>query len=79
MKFILGGEGSWEWLERIAYRGAIGIFYDDTLSGVLAFLIFAIVCILAVIGLITVLKRIFFGKRPKETPGERWMRTGRTK
>lgn len=79
MKFILGGETGWGWLERASYKGAIGLFYDDTLSGVLAYLIFAIICVLAIIGLISVVKRIFVGKRPKETPGEKWLRTGKYK
>lgn len=77
MKFIIGGEGSWGWLERATYRGAIGIFYDDTLNGLLAYLIFGIICLLAVIGLFTVLKWLFFGRRKKEDPGKKWLRTGK--
>lgn len=77
MKFIIGGEGGWGWLERATYRGAIGIFYDDTLNGLLAYLIFGIICLLAVIGLLTVLKWLFFGRRKKEDPGKKWLRTGK--
>jgi len=54
------------------------LFYDTPLTGLLACLIFGIVCILAVIGLITVLKWIFFGRRKKsKDPGKEWMRTGK--
>lgn len=77
MKFIIGGEGGWGWLERATYRGAIGIFYDDTLNGLLAYLIFGIICLLAVIGLLTILKWLFFGRRKKEDPGKKWLRTGK--
>lgn len=78
MKLIIGGETGWAWLERMAYDGAIGIFYDDTMGGVLTFLICGIICILAVIGLFTVLKWIFFRrKKPKEDPGKKWLRTGK--
>lgn len=78
MKFIIG-EGGWSWLERASYRGAIGLFYDDTLGGVLAYLIFAVVAILAVIGLFTVLKWLFFGRKHKESPEDKWLRTGKFK
>lgn len=77
MKFIIGGEGGWGWLERATYRGAIGIFYDDTLNGLLAYLIFGIISILTIIGLLTVLKWIFFGRKKKEDPGKKWLRTGK--
>lgn len=77
MKFIVGGEGGMAWLERATYRGAIGIFYDDTLHGMLAYLIFGVICILTVIGLFTVLKWIFFGRKKKEDPGKKWLRTGK--
>lgn len=64
MKFLIG-EGGWSWLERATYRGAIGLFYDSTWGGVLAYAIVAILCILAVIGLITVFSWIF-GRRGKK-------------
>lgn len=60
MKFLIG-ESGWSWLERATYRGAIGLFYEDTLGGLLAYLIFCVVCILSLIGLWTVLKTILFG------------------
>ena len=77
MKFIIGGEGGLGWLERATYRGAIGIFYENTLYGLLAYLIFGIICILAIIGLLTVLKWLFFGRKKKEDPGKKWLRTGK--
>lgn len=76
MKFLIG-EGGWSWLERAAYRGAIGLFYDNTLSGILAYLIFALVCVLTVIGLFTVLKWMFTRKKKKKDPGEEWLKTGK--
>ncbi|WP_293008553.1 MULTISPECIES: hypothetical protein [unclassified Oscillibacter] len=75
MKFIIG-ENGWSWLERITYRGAIGLFYDSTLGGVLTYLIFGTMCILAVVGLITVLKLLFFRKK-KISPEEKWLKTGK--
>lgn len=77
MRFFIGGEDGWSWLERMTYDGAIGIFYKDTIGGILAFLIFAALCIFAIIGIISVFKWIFFGRKPKEDPGKRWLRTGK--
>ena len=76
MKFLIG-EGGLSYLERLTYRGVIGLFYDNTWTGLLAYLIFGIVCFLAVIGLFTVLKWIFFGRSKKEDPGKKWLRTGK--
>lgn len=77
MKFIFGGEGFWGWLDRATYRGAIGIFYSDTLSFILAVLIIGAICILAAIGLITVIGLIFRPRKPKMSPTDKWMKTGR--
>lgn len=77
MKFVLGGEGSWEWFERMAYDGVIGLFYNDTLGGVLAYLTFGAIIIFAVIGVLTVLKLIIFGGKRRETAEEKWRRTGK--
>ena len=77
MKFIFGGENGWAWLERMAYDGAIGLFYKDTLSGVISYIIFFALVIFAVIGFLAVLKWIFFGRKPKEDPGKKWLRTGK--
>ena len=77
MKFMIG-EGGWSWLERAAYRGAIGLFYDTTMGGVLSYLIFGLVCLFAVIGFFATIKWLFTRKRKKkETAGERWLRTGK--
>lgn len=77
MKFIIG-ESGWSWLERVSYRGAIGLFYNTTLGGVLAYLIFGLICLFALIGFLTVVKWLFTRKRKKkETAGEKWLRTGK--
>ena len=76
MHFLIG-ENGWSWLERASYRGGIGMYYDSTLGGVVTYLIFGAVLILAVIGLLTVLKWIFFGRKKKEDPGKKWLRTGK--
>ena len=68
MKFVIGD---------IAGYGMVGwIYYDMTGYLVTRVLFFALVG-LAAIGLITVLKFFFTGRKKKETPGEKWMRTGR--
>lgn len=80
MKFIIGGEDWWGWLERASYRGAIGIFYESTWSGVLAYALLAIVAILAVIGLLTVISWIITipkRKKDKMSPSEKWLKTGK--
>ena len=76
MKFMIG-EGGWSWLERMAYRGAIGLFYSTTWGGVLAYIIFTAMCIFAVIGMVTVLKWIFTRKRKPRDPYKEWIKTGK--
>lgn len=78
MKLIIGGEGGLGWLERMTYRGAIGIFYTSTWEGVLTYLIVGLVAILAVIGLITVVKSLFAHKEKKD-PYDNWIKTGKYK
>ena len=79
MKFLIG-EGGWSWLERATYRGAIGLFYDSTWGGVLAYVIFGLVCVLAVIGLIAVINFIFSrGGKKKMSASEKWLKTGKWK
>ena len=75
MKFIIG-EGGWSWLERASYRGAIGLFYNSTWEGVLTYLIFGIICVLAVVGLFTVLNLIF-GRKKKASPEDKWLKSGK--
>ncbi len=77
MKLIIGAETGWRWLERATYRGAIGLFYDATWSGVLAYVIVGLICLLAVIGLITVIRFIFRPRKSKMSPTDKWMKTGR--
>ena len=60
MKFIISETG-WDYLERLMYRGCIGLFYETTLEGMLAYLIFALFVLFAVIGLICTI-RFLFGK-----------------
>ena len=55
MKFIIGED--WETLwERFEYRGCIGLFYNNTWEGVLAYIVVGLICLLAIIGIITVVK-----------------------
>ena len=79
MKFIIGENTSgvhWGWIN---YRGVIGIFYNSTWDAICAYAIFALLIVLSVIGLVTVLKWILFGFKPKEPedPHKKWMRTGK--
>lgn len=60
MKFFIG-EGDWSWLEWAQYRGAVGLFYEDTLGGLLTYIIFALICVLSAIGLYEVIKTFLFG------------------
>ncbi len=77
MKFIIG-EGGWSWLERATYRGGIGLFYNDTWGGLLAYAIFGILCILAIIGLITTITFLFSRKgKKKMNSHEKWLKTGK--
>lgn len=66
MKIIIGGETGWEYFERWAYDGVIGIFYKTTFQGLLAYLIFGIMIILSVIGLCTVIKWLIGGRKKKK-------------
>ena len=68
MKFIMGDFMGF---------GAIGLVYEGFGSYLLSHIIFFTLIVLAVIGCFTVMKWIFTGRRPKETPGQKWMRTGR--
>ena len=76
MKFIMGED--WiNFLERLTYRGIIGIAYESSLDGGLAYIIFGLVCLFAVIGVISTIKFLFFGRRKKEDPDQKWLRTGK--
>ncbi len=80
MKLLIG-EGFLSQLERALYRGGIGLFYDTTWGGVLAYLIVGLILILAVIGLITVISFLFsllFGRKGKKMSShEKWLKTGK--
>lgn len=82
MKFIIG-EGLGNQLERLEYRGSIGLFYTDTLGGVLCYIVFGLLCILAVIGLFTVGKwliHLIAGMRHRnESAYEKWERERKKK
>ena len=76
MKFIIGEDWQSIW-ERLTYRGIIGIAYESTLDGVLAYLVFGLICLFAVIGVIATIKFIFFGRKKQEDPHQKWLRTGK--
>ncbi len=76
MKFLIG-ESGWDWLERATYRGGVGFYYDSTLGGILTFIVVGLICLFAIIGVITTIKFLFFGRRKKEDPHQKWLRTGK--
>lgn len=77
MKLLIG-EGFLSQLERVLYRGGIGLFYNTTWGGVLTYLIIGLILILAAIGLITVIA-LLFGRRGKTkmSSHEKWLKTGK--
>ena len=77
MKLIIGGENGFAWLESASYHGAIGLFYNDTWGGVLAYLVVGLLCLLATIGLITVLIFLFRPRKKKMSATDKWMKTGK--
>lgn len=66
MRLMFGGESIGGYIDRFVARGMYGIAYDNTFSGVLAFLIFIAVIILAGIGLVQVIKWIIWGLPTKK-------------
>lgn len=68
MKFIMG-----EFLG----IGIIGIGYSGTGGYLLSHFIFFATVVFAIIGLLATIKWLFFGRKPKETAGQRWLRTGK--
>ena len=78
MKFVIGAEDFWGWLDRATYKGAIGLFYNDSWSGLLAYLIVGLIVIFAVIGFIAVLKLLLFRpKKTKTSSTDKWLKTGK--
>lgn len=72
MKFIFGG------IDLFGMKlGGVGIIYTSTWGAIGTYLITGIVCLLAIVGLVTICRVLLGGRRRKETPGERWKRTGR--
>lgn len=76
MKFIIG-EDILTFLERLTYRGIIGIAYETKLQGVLAYAILIFIGLFAIIGIISTIKFIFFGRKKKEDPHQKWLKTGK--
>lgn len=76
MKFVIT-EDIWERLGTIGYRGVIGIFWDSTPAGMLAYLIFGLTIFFAIIGILAILKKLLFGRKKKMDPHEKWLKTGR--
>ena len=64
MKFIFS-ESGWTYFERLAYRGAIGLFYDTTLQGMLAYFIFFVFVVFAGIGMFATLRWLFTRKKKR--------------
>ena len=60
MVFIFSESGL-SYIERLMYKGAIGIFYSDTLSGILAYILFAFFSVMAFVGILCTLKAIITG------------------
>ena len=69
MRFIIG-EDIWSRFARYAYRGVIGIFYESTLGGVLAYLFLAIVTVMTIVGIITTVRWLM--KRAKQKERKKW-------
>lgn len=57
--------------------GIIGLGYSSMGGYLLSHIIFFAIVIFAAIGLFTTIKWLFTHKRKKETPGQKWLRTGR--
>lgn len=79
MVFLIG-EDVWSRLERITFRGGIGIYYNSTWEGLLTYLIFGLFCLFAIIGIVVVIKFIIsmlFGDKKEKDPHQRWLKTGK--
>ena len=79
MIFLIG-EDAWSRLERAAYRGGIGMYYNTTLEGLLTYLVFGLFCLFAIIGLVVVIKFIvsmLFRTKKETDPHQKWLKTGK--
>ncbi len=74
---FLYGESGMDWLERATYRGGVGFYYDTTLGGILTFIVVGLICLFTVIGIIATIKFLFIGRKKKEDPNQKWLRTGK--
>lgn len=57
--------------------GGIGLVYYNTWGFIFTHLIFFALVIFAVIGVISTLKFLIGGRKPKETAEQKWIRTGK--
>ena len=76
MGFIIGEDLN-ALLQRITYRGCIGIFYNSTIGGILAYILFGLFSLLAVIGLLTAL-HFLIARKPKAHTSDTSNRAGLT-
>ena len=77
MKFFIGGSPFFEMV--FGYRGGIGLVYETPLAGFFAYLLFALFCILAIIGLVTVILLFRSRKKKEKDPYREWVRKGKYK
>ncbi|MBE6989917.1 MAG: hypothetical protein E7426_04120 [Ruminococcaceae bacterium] len=61
------------------YRGGVGLLYTSTLGGIITYLLFALFCILAIIGLVTVILLFRSRKKKEKDPYREWVRKGKYK
>lgn len=76
MKFIIT-EDALKRLSTIGYRGVIGFFWNNTLGGILAYVLCILIMILSIVGAFTILKWLVGGKKRKMDPHEKWLKTGK--
>ena len=76
---IIFGDGGGTFGTIFGVRGGIGIIYENALFGFLTFAIIGVICLLAIIGLFFIIGAMGRGHRRRkgETPGQRWLRTGK--
>lgn len=76
MKFM-AGESAVDFFERLMYRGGIGIFYNSTFGGIIAWILFFAICICTIVGAVTIIKWIVKGRKRPMDPHEKWLKTGK--
>ena len=60
-------EGFGDFLNKLDYKGVIGIWYKNDFMMVLIYLLLLVIAILALVGLFTLLKALFRGKKKRKT------------